>query len=148
MARQRTVCDGTATNPCRNPILVEGVSSVAPSNQSQLKNMVQTAFAVLLSSPPAMGSHYAMTLTRGNERVREWESVAALDHAQGLTLPPAPTDLPAGRYTVSIARAGAASSLTDLEAVLTSEGIWKPLPLEATGVYEVAIASAAGGQVL
>lgn len=147
MARQRTVCDGTATNPCRNPILVEGVSSVAPSNQSQLKNMVQTAFAVLLSRPPAMGSHYAMTLTRGNETVREWESVAALDHAQGLTLPPAPADLPAGRYTVSIARAGEASSLTDLEAVLTSEGIWKPLPLEATGVYEVAIASAAGGRV-
>ena len=147
MSRQRMICDGSATNPCRNPIVVEGASSAAPSGQSQLKNMVQTAIAVLLSRPPAIGSHYALTLTRGNETVREWEGVAVLDPAQGLTLPPAPEDMPAGRYTVSITRAGEASSGTEKEAVLTSEGVWRPVPLEATGLYEVAIASADGERV-
>jgi len=145
MSRQRTMCDGTATNPCRNPIVVEGASSAAPT--SQLKNIVQSAIAVLLSRPPAIGSHYALTLTRGNETVREWEGVAALDLAQGLELPPPPADMPAGRYTVSIARAGEASPATELDAVLTSEGIWRPLPLKATGLYEVAIANADGEQV-
>lgn len=147
MSRQRMICDGTATNPCRNPILVEGASAAAPSNQGQLKNMVQTAIAVLLSRPPAMGSHYALMLTRGSETVREWEDVAVLDPAQGLVLPPAPAEMPAGRYTVSIARAGEASSGTEQEAVLTSEGTWKPMPMKATGLYEVTIASADGERV-
>jgi hypothetical protein len=147
MSRQRIACDSSATNPCRNPIIVDGASSSAPTGQSQLKNMVQTAIALLLSKPPAIGSHYALTLTRGGETVQEWEGVAALDPGEGIVLPSAPADMAAGRYTVSIARAGDPSSATEQTAVLTSEGLWRSLPLKAAGLYEVSFTDADGEQV-
>ena len=116
-------------------------------SQSQLKTMVQTAIGLLLSKPPAIASHYALTLTRGSETVQEWEGVAALDPANGVVLPPAPAEVAAGRYNVSIARAGDTGSATEQTVVLTSEGLWRPLPLKATGLYEISFTSADGDQV-
>jgi hypothetical protein len=148
MSRERIACDASATNPCRNPIVVEGTASVAPTAQSQLKSIVQTAIAVLLNKPPAIGSHYALTLTRGHETVQEWEGVVALDPAQGIELPAAPLEMPAGRYTVSIGRAGEAPSSSEQPALLTSEGTWRPLALHAAGLYEVSILDVDGIQVV
>ena len=42
---------------------------------------------ILLNKPPAIVSHYALTMSRGNEAVQEWEEVVVLDPAQGVALP-------------------------------------------------------------
>jgi hypothetical protein len=146
MSRQRIACDTSQSNPCRNPITV-AEASATPAPQSQFKGMVQTALAILLNKPPAIGSHYALTLARGDATQQEWEGVVSLDPAQGIILLPPPRAMPAGRYTASIARAGEAESATDHPTVLTSEGKWKPLPLAAPGLYEVSLMGADGEQV-
>jgi hypothetical protein len=142
MSRQRIACDATAANPCRNPIYIDGASSATSAPQSQFAIMVRTALAVLLNKPPAIESHYALTLSRGHETVREWEAVISLDPAQGIILPSAPADFPAGKYSVSITRAGHTSSATVQSLFLTSDGQWKPLPFSAPGLYEIAIRNA------
>ena len=147
MSRRRIACDASAVNPCTKPITIEGATSAALTTQSQLKSIVQSAIAILLNKPPAIGSHYAVTLSRGRETVREWEEVVRLDPMQGIVLPPAPADMPAGQYTVSIARNGEASSAIEQPARLTSDGTWKPLPLDAAGLYEVSIINADGDKV-
>jgi hypothetical protein len=147
MSRQRIACNDSASNPCRNPITVDGGSSAAPAGESQLKNMVQTALAVLLNKPPAIMSHYALTMSRGNATVQEWEEVVSLDPVQGIVLPAAPQDMPSGQYTVSIERARDASPVTQQTLLLTSAGTWKPLSLGAAGLYEALITDANGEQV-
>jgi hypothetical protein len=144
MSRTHVECDGLATNPCRNPVVVPG--SVAPS-QSEFKNIVQAAISVLLSRPPAISSHYALTLTRGEVTVQEFEAVVALDPAEGIVLPAAPEDMPAGPYTVSIARAGEKPSPAVQTLQLTSEGTWLPLPWNAPGLFELSLFNADGAQV-
>ena len=147
LTRTRIVCDGSPANPCRNPTVVQGASSAAGEGQSRFKGLVQAAIAALLSEAPAIGSHYASTLTRGLESVQESEAVVALDPTQGIVLPPAPAEMPAGRYTISIARVGDTSSASRQTGVLTSEGEWRPLLLESTGLYEVSIVKANEEQV-
>lgn len=142
MSRKRIACDATSTNPCRNPINVQGASSDAAAPQSQFAIMVHTALAVLLNKPPAIESHYALTLSRGHETVREWEAVVGLEPSQGIVLPAPPADFPAGRYSVSITRAGVATSATVQSLLLTSDGQWKPLPFSSPGLFEVAIKNA------
>ena len=147
LSRVRIACDGSATNLCRNPIVVQGVSSAVVTGQSQLKSMVQAAISVLLNRPPAIANHYTLTLTRGKESVQESEAVVALDPAQGVVLPPAPAEMPAGRYSVSIALAGEKSPPAAQTVVLTSEGVWLPLALEAPGLYDASIVNADEEQV-
>jgi len=144
MSRTHVVCDGSATNPCRNPLVVPG--NVAAS-QSELKNIVQAAISVLLSKPPAISSHYALTLTRGETTVQESEAVVALDSEQGIVLPPAPEDMPAGPYAVSIARAGEKPSPAVQTLQLTSEGTWRPFQWNAPGLFELSLFNADGAQV-
>ncbi len=147
MSRQRIACDALATNPCTKTIVVGNSSSDAPPAKSELKSIVESAIGILLSKPPAIESHYAVTLSRGQETVQEWEDVVSLDPVQGIVLPTAPADMPSGPYTVSIARNGQASSATEQTARLTSDGTWKPLPLQAAGLYEVSIMNADGDKV-
>jgi hypothetical protein len=147
MSRIHVVCDASTSNPCRNPVAVPGVSSGAATAQSQFSGMVQAAISVLLNRPPAIGSHYALTLTRGAETVQESEGVVALDPATGIVLPPPPPEMPAGRYTISIAQAGEKASAIQQTLLLTSEGQWRPLPLDAPGLYEFVISNADGDQV-
>lgn len=147
MSRQRTACDATAANPCRNPIVVPGTSVSGPSAGSQFMGLVQAAVSVLLSKPPAINTHYALTLTRGNDAVREMEAVVVLDPAQGVMLPPAPDDMPAGMYTLSIARAGEKAAATQT-VQLTSEGTWRPMAWNAAGLYEISLANADGEPVV
>ena len=106
LTRQPVVCDASPANPCRTQIVVQGVTAATVSGGSQLRGLVQAAISVLLNRPPAIASHYALTLTRGKESVRESEAVVALDPGQGVVLPPAPADTPAGHYRVTIVRAG------------------------------------------
>ena len=116
--------------------------------QSELKNIVQAAISrCCWSRPPAISSHYALTLTRGEVTVQESEAVVALDPEQGIVLPPAPEDMPAGAYTVSIARAGEKPSSTVQTLQLTSEGTWRPLPWNAPGLFELSLFNADGAQV-
>lgn len=147
LSRQRTACDASATNPCRNPIVVNSVTVSTVTVGSQLMSMAQAAIAVLLDRPPAIANHYALTLTRGKESVAESEVVIALDPEQGVVLPPAPTDMPAGHYTVSITRAGEKPPAAAQEATLTSEGVWLPLAVKAAGLYEATIVNADEEQV-
>jgi hypothetical protein len=139
MSRQRIACDGTAANPCHNPISIGGAPSNAAAPQSQFSTMVHSALAVLLNKPPAIESHYALTLSRGRETVREIEAVVGLDPSHGILLPAPPADFPAGRYSASITHAGVASSASVQSLFLTSEGRWRPLPISSPGLYEVAI---------
>jgi len=145
MSRQRMACDSSAANPCRNPMVVTASASEPPSGFAQLKGMLQAAVGVLLSKPPAIGSHYAMTLSRGSDTVAELEGVAALDPAQGVVLPAPPEDVAAGPYTLSIIRTGtreAAAQPIKQTARLTSDGAWRPIPLDSPGLYEIAISDA------
>ncbi len=144
MSRQRMACDSSAANPCRNPMVVQASASEQSSGFSQLKGMLQAAVGVLLSKPPAIGSHYAMTLSRGTESVLELEGVAALDAAQGVVLPAPPPDIAAGPYTLSIVRTGAGQPAQPVKqtARLTSEGDWRPIALDAPGLYEITIRNA------
>jgi hypothetical protein len=144
MSRQRMACDTSAANPCRSPMIVQASASEQSSGFAQLKGMLQAVVGVLLSKPPAIGSHYAMTLSRGAESVLELEGVAALDAAQGVVLPAPPPDVAAGPYTLSIVRTGngAASQPVKQSARLTSEGDWRPIALDAAGVYEITIRNA------
>ena len=141
MSRQHVACDASASNPCRNPVAIGDPSSGEVSGSNQLKVMMQAAFAVLLGNPPAIASHYALTLSRGSDSVREMEGVAALNPGQGIVMPTPPEDMPAGIYTVSVAHAGEPASTAE-KTQLTSEGAWRPLPIEATGLYELTIANA------
>lgn len=146
MSRVRMACDGSNSNPCRNPMEVKGVAPTAAS-QSQLRGIVQAALAVLLSRPPAIASHYALTLTRGKPTVLESEAVVAFDPEQRIVLPPVPESMPAGQYTISTSCAGQTSSPTVQTGQLTSEGTWRPLPWDAPGLYEVSIINANGERV-
>ena len=147
MSRTRVACDGTAVNPCQKPIVIQNSSSDIAVGHSQLKNIVQAAISVLLSRPPAIVNHYALTLSRGEGTVVESEAVIALDPTQGLVLPPAPEEMPAGTYTVSSSRVGQTASPTARDALLASDGTWRPLPWEESGLYEVSILSGDGQQI-
>lgn len=142
MSRQRVACDGSANDPCRNPIVIADPASGQTSTMGQLRGMFHAALGVLLNNPPAISSHYAMTLSRGADAVRELEAVAAFDPGTGVTPPPPPQDMPAGTYTFSIAHAGDPSSAADKTVTLTSEGTWRPFSIDAPGLYEVTILDA------
>ena len=144
MSRQWTACDASAKNPCRNPIVVPGAS--ASPRQDAFMGMVQAAISVLLSKPPAIGTHYALTLTRGDQKVKEMEAVVALDPAQRIVLPPAPDDMAAGQYTFSMARAGEKAATTQT-VQLASDGTWAALKCDAPGLYDVSVSNADGEQV-
>jgi len=147
MSRLHIVCDGSSSNPCRNPVVVKGMAPTA-AGQSQFRGIVQAAISVLLSRPPAIASHYALTLTRGKPTVQESEAVVSLDPEQGVVLPPAPETMPAGRYTISTSsRAGQTSPPAVQTGQLTSEGTWRPLPWEAPGLYDLSILSSNGERV-
>lgn len=139
MSRTHVACDETPANPCLTPIVVAGQASAHPTGKGQLRDIVQAALSVLLSKPPAVGSRYALTMTRGLVTVEESEAVVPLDPAHGVVLPPAPERIRAGRYTVSVSRSGEPLSLTSLTGVLTSDGTWRPLQLGPPGLYEVSI---------
>lgn len=139
MSRTHVTCDETPTNPCQTTIIVGGVPSASSSGKNQIRGIVQAALSVLLSKPPAVGSRYALTMTRGLVTVEETEAVVAFDPVQGVVLPPAPERIRAGRYSVSVSRSGERLSLTSLSGVLGSEGTWKPLQLGPPGVYEISI---------
>lgn len=147
MSRQRVACDSSTTNPCRNPIDIGAASSAAQPAQGQFSIMVNTALAVLLNKPPAIESHYALTLSRGSVTVQEWEDVVSLDPSRGFVLPAAPQDMPSGQYTVSIVRARDAAPVAQQTALLTSAGTWKPISLAAPGLYEASIMNGDGEQV-
>lgn len=146
LSRMRIVCDGSSVNPCRNPIAVSG-PTVTANSQSQLKNIVQASISVLLSKPPAIANHYALTLARGGTTVLEFEAVVALDPDQGVVLPPAPDAMAAGPYTITSSRVGQSRSSTVQTVLLTSEGTWRPLRCDVAGLYEVSIANGDGEQV-
>jgi hypothetical protein len=145
MSRQWMACDATAKNPCRNAIVVPGAP--AAPQQNAFMGLVQAAISVLLSKPPAIGTHYALTLTRGDQKVKEMEAVVALDPAQGIVLPPAPDDMPAGQYSFSIAHAGEKASSAAVTNQLSSDGSWQPLSWSAPGLYEISISTADGEPV-
>jgi hypothetical protein len=147
LSRQRIVCDASPANPCLKPIVVPSVSTHSADGPSPLKAMAQAALMVLLDKPPAIASHYAMTLTRGKETVKESEDVVALVPAQGLVLPPAPSDMAAGSYTISITPAAGSSGATEQAAILTSDGNWRPIPFKDAGLYEISISTPEGDQV-
>ena len=109
--------------------------------------MMHTALAVLLNKPPAIESHYALTLSRGTVAVQEWEEVVSLDPANGFVLPAPPQDMPSGQYTISIERARDAAPVVQQTALLTSAGTWKPISLDAPGLYEASIMDVNGTQV-
>jgi hypothetical protein len=138
MARQHVTCDSSPQNPCRNPIVISAVGGDEPSGITRVKGMVQAALGVLLSKPPEIGSHYAMTLSRGADQVRELEDVAALQ-SEGIGLPALPDDIPAGNYTLSIAHAGASAAPMERTARLSSEGTWPLVALDGPGLYEITI---------
>ncbi len=146
MSRMRIVCDASASNPCRNPIAVSGVAA-GTASQSQLKNIVQASLSVLLSKPPAIANHYALTLARGGSTVVESEAVVALDADHGVVLPPAPSDMPAGSYMITSAPVGRSGTPFVQTVLLSSDGTWRALRCDATGLYEVSIANADGDQV-
>lgn len=139
MSRTHVACDETPTNPCQTTIVVGGVPSASSSGKIQIRGIVQAALSVLLSKPPAVGSRYALTMTRGLVSVEESEAVVPFDSVEGVVLPPAPERIRAGRYTVSVSRSGEPLSLTSLSGVLGSDGTWRPLQLGPPGVYEVSI---------
>lgn len=141
MARQHVACDSTPQNPCRNPIVIATAPVDSASGLSRMKGMVQAALAVLLSKPPEIGSHYAMTLSRGADPVRELEDVASFD-AKGVTLPPLPQDFEAGTYTLRIALANQKSPAVQRDARLNSEGVWPPIALSGPGLYDITITNA------
>jgi len=147
MSRIRIACDVPSGNPCRNSIAVQGPSSEA-SSQSQLKNIVQAAISVLISKPPAIVNHYALTLARGKTVVQDSEAVVALDQTQSVVLPPASERLAAGTYTISSVSADQTSSVPNIQSdVLTSEGTWRPLPWNTPGLFEVSIIKPNGEKV-
>jgi hypothetical protein len=141
MSRRRMACDSSAANPCSNPMIVEASASEPSSGFAQLKGMLQAAVGVLLSKPPAIGSHYAMTLSRGADPVRELEGVAVLDPAVGVALPSPPAEMEAGPYTFTISRPGDISRIKQ-NVRLTSDGAWRPIAIDAAGLYEIAIGNA------
>ncbi|HWG21785.1 MAG TPA: hypothetical protein VG225_14735 [Terracidiphilus sp.] len=143
MSRQRFVLNGSNGNS----VVVEGSAPVQSNSSNSFKGMVQAAWGVLLSKPPEIASHYALTLSRGGNAVKESEDVVMLDPAQGLFLPPAPADLPAGHYTLSVSRSGDSASAVEETGVLTSDGSWKPLPLKTLGLYEISISNDDGDPI-
>ncbi|MDP9050308.1 MAG: hypothetical protein M3O31_06215 [Acidobacteriota bacterium] len=146
MSRQWVACDDSAANPCHSPIVVPGASVGAAPNQ--LRGLVNAALSVLLSKPPAIGNHYALTLTRGiKPKVQEMEAVVPLDPALGIVLPTVSDDLPAGKYSGSIAPAGEKASSSPQTVQLTPGGTWSALRCDAPGLYEVSISNAGGHQV-
>lgn len=147
LSRQRIACDASAANPCQKPIVMPALSPDSAGAPSPLRAMVQATLMVLLDKPPAIASHYAMTLTRGKISVKEWEAVVPLNPTQGLVLPAASAEMRAGSYTISVAQAGDPSKATEEIGVLTSDGNWRPLPVKNPGLYELSISTLDGDQV-
>lgn len=147
LSRTRVVCDSTPADPCLNPVVVSA-QAVAPANQtSQLKSIVQAAFAVLLSNPPAVESHYALTLSRGVEPDRESENVVAFDKHGNVQLPAAVPPMPPGTYSVSISPASVVGPEAEQAVTLGRDGRWTPLHLSKPGTYRFTITDDEGHQL-
>lgn len=147
MSRICVPCDSSTANPCRNPIVVADASAATPPTQHPIENIVASAISILLSKPPEIENHFAVTLSRGAQDVQQLEGVIALDPAVGIVLPPAPANMPAGQYSISIWPPGKKSAATEQTAVLTSEGLWKPIPFPAAGLFKASITNTRGEQI-
>jgi hypothetical protein len=147
LSRNRVACDASAANPCQKPIVMPAMSPDSTGAPNPLRAMVQATLMVLLDKPPAIASHYAMTLTRGKITVYESEAVVAFMPTQGFVLPPVSAEMLAGSYTISIAPAGDPSTATEETGVFTSDGNWRPLPGKSPGLYEISISTLDGDQV-
>jgi hypothetical protein len=159
LSRSRTVCEAGPNDPCRLPVSV-GDERAGDGSAAALPSVAKAVLGVLLDKPPAVLGHYALTLTRGTRSVYETEAVLTLDPAAGLVLPPAPPELDAGTYTLTISPAapapnsaaaspstvGAKASLTRT-VTLKSDGTWRAVPFSDAGLYAVSIANADGEQV-
>jgi len=147
LSRTRVVCDSTATDPCRNPLVIAGQTVTSSTGTGQLKNIVQAAFAVLLGNPPAVESHYALTLSRGVEPDRESENVVALDRKGTIVLPVAVPPMPPGTYSVSISPAAVVAPAEEQTVTLGRDGRWTPLHLSKPGTYRLTITDDEGHQL-
>jgi hypothetical protein len=148
MSRIWVPCDSSTTNPCRNPIVVADASATTPPTEHPIRSIVASAISILLSKPPEIENHFAVTLSRGRRDGQKFEDVIALDPAVGgIVLPPAEADVPAGQYSISIWPAGKKSAATERTVVLTSEGLWKPIPFPAAGLFKASITNARGEQI-
>jgi hypothetical protein len=147
MSRISVPCDSSTANPCRNPIVVADASAATPPTQHPIKSIVASAISILLSKPPEIENHFAVTLSRGTQEVQQFEGVIALDPALGFVLPPAAADMPAGQYSISIWPAGNKSAATEQTIVLTSEGLWRPIPFSSGGLFKASITNTRGEQI-
>jgi hypothetical protein len=151
LSRSRTICDASPTNPCRLPVAIGGDLTAASASPSP-RGVMKAFLGVLLDKPPAVYGHYALTLTRGKRSFFETEAVVALDPAVGLFLPPAPPEMRAGPYTVSVAAAepkSAANGNSSVERSVTlrSDGTWRAFPFTDVGLVSVSIENEDGDQV-
>lgn len=147
LSRTRVVCDSTGTDPCRSPIVIAGQAPGSSVATGQLKSIVQAAFAVLLGNPPAVESHYALTLSRGVEPDRESESVVVIDNKGTIALPVPVPPMPAGNYSVSISPAAVVAPADEQAVTLGRDGSWTPLHLSKPGTYRLTIADDEGHQL-
>jgi hypothetical protein len=136
LSRTRIACENSSKNPCRNPVVVSG-GDEAPTNQ--FKTLLSAAVSVLFDKPPAVATHYAVTLSRGKYVVIEKEDVVLLDGEKGFSLTGEIPALPAGTYTVDAkSNDGKTSPLSEKIATL-ADGSWQTLRIPVPGLYMISI---------
>jgi len=142
LSRTRIVCDNSANNPCRNPIVISPISSEVPANR--FKALTAVALSLLLDKPPAVASHFAATLSRGEYVIAEKEDVVMLNKENGVSLTDALPVLPPGRYTVNATKNDGNPALFSDKITHFADGSWQTLRIPTLGLYMVSLTDSDG----
>lgn len=142
LSRTRIVCDNSATNPCRNPIVISPTSSEVPANR--FKALTTVALSLLLDKPPAVASHFSATLSRGEYVIAEKEDVVMISDENGFSLADALPVLPPGRYTVNATKSDGKTLLFSEKITHSADGSWQILQIPTPGLYMVSLTDSDG----
>jgi hypothetical protein len=141
LSRLQIICDATAADPCKAPVVIQPASAAPTQATSQVATLVHAAFSLLMGTSPATASQYAVTMTRSFPAEKLQEGVIPLSHDGTLVLPHSPGGIPVGNYTLLISPVGSSGS-TEQKAVLSPGGAWQPVPFPAPGLYQISVRDA------
>jgi hypothetical protein len=142
LSRTQITCEDSSNNPCRNPIVIGPVSSVALPGR--FNSLIRSALSLLLDKPPAVASHFSATLSRGEYAISEKEDVVMISDQNEFSLADSVPALPPGRYTVNATKPDGKTSLLSERITHLANGSWQTVRIPAPGLFMFSITDSDG----
>jgi hypothetical protein len=142
LSRIRIACDNTPSNPCRNPVVINSISTITPTNR--FRTIATTALALLLDKPPPVASHFSATLSRGEYVILEKEDVLMMSDTNQFSVAESFPALPPGRYAVNATKSGTTTPSLSEKIAHLPDGSWQNLHISEPGLYMISILDSDG----